>query len=49
MSNPMITVNKEMDCSVCSECSECGDCWGPTNPFQLAAGSAGLIVTHYFG
>lgn len=49
MSNPMITVNKEQDCSVCSECAECGDCLGNGSVIQIAAGSAGLIVTHYFG
>ncbi len=50
MSNPMITVNKEMDCSVCAECAECGDCVsGSGSVIQIAAGSAGLIVTHSFG
>ncbi len=46
MSNPMVTVNKEMDCSVCAECCDCYDCGVGT---QIAATSAGLIITHNFG
>jgi len=46
MSKPIITVNKEQDCSVCAECTECFDqCY---IGIQLAAGSAGLIITHNF-
>jgi len=48
MSNPMITANKEVDCGACGDCADCGECLIGSNPFQIAAGVAGAITTHYF-